>query len=140
MVNKSWIRPIVGAGILLLAGSGCGILETEEGEPKEVSFTLDQSDTPSLETSISLNFLVSENNTLSFEDLTVDTVSVPFQQVYDISYLKRFYVVVTNIEPEVANFRMKVSVDGRKWYNEDKTLESGEIAHFVYRYQAPTIY
>ena len=140
MANKSWIRPIVGAGVLLLAGSGCGILETEEGEPKEVSFTLDQSDTPSLETSISLNFLVSENNSLSFEDLTVDTVSAPFHQVYDISRLLRFYVVVTNIEPEVANFHMKVSIDGKKWYDEDKTLESGETAQFVYRFQAPVIY
>jgi hypothetical protein len=140
MVNKSWIRVMSGALALLLMVSGCGILETEEGEPKEVVFILDQSDTPSLETSIALNFLVSGSNSISFEDLTVDTVSVPFQQVYDISRLLRFYVLVTNIEPEVANFHMKVSIDGKKWYDEDKTLASGETAQFVYRYHSPVIY
>lgn len=140
MVNKRWFRPSVGGFVLLLVASGCGIFETEQGEPEEVTFILDQSDAPTLETSISLNFLVSENNSLSFEDLTVDTVSVPFQQTYDISRLLRFYVLVTNVEPEVANFHMRVSIDQKKWYDEDKSLEPGETAQFVYRFQAPVIY
>ncbi len=140
MVNKNRIRAMTRALALLLMVSGCGILDTEEGEPRAVEFVLDKSSTPSLETSISLNFLVSGGNTLSFEDLTVDTVAVPFQQTYDISRLLRFYVLVTNIEPEVATFHMKVSIDGRSWYDENKTLASGETAQFVYRFQAPVIY
>ncbi len=140
MMKKAWTTRFVGASVLLLMVSGCGIFDTVSGEPERARLTVDQSDTPSVELSISLNFLVTEGNNISFQELNVDTVSVPFNQEYDIRNHLRFYVQATNVETEDITFRMKVMIDAKTFYNEQKTLEPGETAQFLYRYQAPNIY
>jgi len=140
MTKKAWTTRFVGASVLLLMVSGCGIFDTVSREPERARLTVDQSDTPSLELSTSLNFLVTEGNNISFEELNVDTVSVPFNQEYDIRNHLRFYVQATNVQTEDISFRMKVVIDAKTFYNEQKTLEPGETAQFLYRYQAPNIY
>jgi hypothetical protein len=140
MVRKFWPGSIGGALVLLLTVGGCGILETESGRPDRARLTLDDASTTSLEVQTSLNFLVTEGNTINFEDLNVDTVAVPFDQTYDIGQYARFYVLVTNVEDGTVSFRMKVSIDGENWYNEQKTLEPEETANFVYRYREPILY
>lgn len=131
---------IVGASVLLLMLSGCDILTTDSGRPDKARLILDQSDFPSLEISTSLNFIVTESQALNFQDLTVDTVSVPFDRIYDISNHIRFYVKATNIQPQTVSFRMRLTIDGESWLNEHRTLQPEETVEFVYRYQEPFIY
>jgi hypothetical protein len=140
MVRKLWPGSIGGGLVLLLTVGGCGILETDTGRPDRARLILDEASTTSLEVSTSLNFVVTEGNTINFEDLTVDTVAVPFDQTYEIGQYARFYVLVTNVEDETISFHMKVTIDGKSWYNEQKTLESGKTAQFVYRYREPILF
>lgn len=140
MIDKAWIARGAGASALFLFIAGCSAFESVSGEPERAYLTVDQSSSPTLELTTSLNFLVTQGNVLSFEDLSVDTVSVPFNQEYDIREHLRFYVLATNIEDQTISFRMRVRVDDRTWYNEEKSLEPGETAQFVYRYSAPPLY
>ena len=140
MVRKPLMGGIVGASVLLLVLSGCGIFTTDSGRPDKARLTLDQSDSPSLEISTSLNFIVTEGQTLNFQDFSVDTVSVPFDQTYEIAQYLRFYVKATNILSEPATFRMRLTIDGESWLNEQMALDPEETAEFVYRYQEPFLY
>lgn len=127
---------LLGVALGLFALSGCGSL-TESGSPSKARLEIEGSDPLPVELTISLNFLVNESQDLSFQDLTVDTVSMPYKKTYDIEDFRRFYVMATNIQDQVQEFRMKVSIDGDSWYNEAKSLEPGETAQFVYRYTEP---
>jgi hypothetical protein len=130
------------AGALGLLGMlmACGILDTEERRPEKARVILDESNAEVIELQISRNFFVSENRTLSFQDLNTDTISLPMDQVYDIRQHARLYVRVTNILDVPISVHIKITIDGKNWYNETKPLDPEEDAQFVYRYQEPSIY
>jgi hypothetical protein len=136
LIGGSGAGRLLGIALGFLALSGCDSL-TSSGGPEKARLVLDGSDPSPVEVTTSLNFLVSESQELSFQDLTVDTVAIPFQQTYDIEDFKRFYVLATNIQDQDQQFRMRVTIDGESWYNETKVLEPGETAQFVYRYTEP---
>lgn len=127
---------LLGVALGLLVFNGCDSL-TDSGAPSKARLEIEGSDPFPVELTTSLNFLVSESQDLTFQDLTVDTVSIPYKKTYDIEDFRRFYVMATNIQDQAQSFRMKVSIDGESWYNEEKTLEPGETAQFVYRYTEP---
>jgi hypothetical protein len=125
---------------VLLFSVGCGILTTEAGRPESARVVLSQADGLPLRLDTSLNFIVTQSQELNFQELSVDTVTVPFEKDYDIRQYLRFYVRATNIQPETVTVRMRVNIDGESWYNEMKTLATDETAQFVYRYREPAIF
>lgn len=140
MTWKRGIGGLLGVGLTLVLLQGCDSLTGTDTPTRARLVLSDQTGALPVELTTSLNFLVGEGGNLSFEDLTVDTVSVPFDETYNIEQHQRFYIMATNIQDETQSFRMKVTIDGRSWYDEVKTLAPEETAQFVYRYQDPRVF
>jgi hypothetical protein len=143
MRGKAWrsrIGRVFLAGLAMAVLLGCDSL-TSSKLPSEARLMLsDQSGTLPVEISTSRNFLVTEGGNISFEEFIVDTVSIPFDQTYNIEDHLRFYVMATNVQDETQSFRMKVTIGENNKYNEIKTLAPGETAQFIYRYQDPRVF
>ena len=140
MSKKNRLVGLLGVSVLTFALVGCGIFETVRKEPKQATLMIDQITGPSVEVTTSIDFLVTSGNRINFEQVTVDTISTDIDRQYDIRDNLRFYVLATNVLEEAISFRMRVWIDDKSWYNEEKTLTEGETAQFVYRYSSPTLY
>jgi hypothetical protein len=130
----------LGASALVLLLTGCGIFESVKKEPKQASLSIDQINGPSVEVTTSIDFLVTQGNRINFEEISVDTISAELNRDYDIRDNLRFYVLATNVLEQTVSFRMRVWIDDKSWYNEEKTLAEGETAQFIYRYSSPVLY
>jgi hypothetical protein len=140
MWKKNRVVQLLVASVLLFVLAGCGIFESVRRDPKQAQLSIDQLDGPSVEVTTSVDFLVTQGNRISFEDMTVETITADINRTYDIRERLRFYVLAENVLEETVTFRMRVWIDDKSWYNEVKTLTEGETAQFIYRYSEPALY
>lgn len=77
--------------------------------------------------------------TLQLIEPAVDTVAPPFARTYPLGAPARFYVQTRNLHPSPAVVRLRVRIDERTWYDEERLLAPGEMLEFLYRYDEPGI-
>jgi hypothetical protein len=135
--RASWLVAGV-AGVVLLLGTVACSSVTDLRRPKTARVILSGPPSTTLQLTTTANFLVTEGSVQLIGPST-DTVTVPFDQVYPLGSPARFYVQATNLASQAVTITMKVFIDERTWYNEQKSLAPDESVELIYRYDEPAI-
>lgn len=134
-------------GIALLHVGACDAL-TGPGEPEEVRVTIESSDTRTIALVTSMQFVMVRDPDCPGCERQVQLVSadtsisaLPFDRTYRFNSRQQFFVEASPPPGDTANLSMRVTIDGRVWYDDARRLlpsgEGGkqETLQFVYNFR-----
>lgn len=144
---------IAAAGAAPVLGA-CDLLNTPGGEPEEVAIHIESSDVSDVNVVTSMNFLVIPNSECpeecpeNIELVQADTANpaVPFDEAYRFTDRLQFFVEAFPSGDQPVTLSMRVTIDGRVWYDDFRTLappdggSDRETLRFVYRYREGGVY
>lgn len=138
---------LVAGGMLPLVGA-CDLLNAPGGEPERVTVVLESSDVSDVGMVTSMDFLMvpdpecPEDCPETIELVRADTTNpaLPFNRTYEFSSQLQFFVEAFPATDQEVTLTMRVTIDGRVWYDNFRTLNppgddgEPETIRFVYRY------
>ncbi len=137
--NASLVALVV---VTLLSAPACDVLTgSAEREEAEVEITALASAQAVTMVTSTLFSVVSGGDVVLLEADT-QVVALPFLRTFRLDGGNRFFVSVGPSEPgDTASVHMAVDIDGRSWFDEERTLGVDSIGTmtFVYRFSQPVL-
>ncbi len=144
-ISWGWMggrRTLLGsaAAMTVLAGAACDSLtHSAEREVAEVSIDALAS-ASSVRMITSTVFSVVEAGDVVLIEADTQVVSLPLLRQFTLEELNRFYISIAAVAAgDTASVRMQVKIDGKSWFDEQRTLsaDSTGVMTFVYRFSQP---
>lgn len=127
---------LVASLCILASGTACELFE--DPTPNEVRVVIDGDAGATVRVVKSTAFVAGVNNlgVTRVEIIVSDTAAatLPFQGTYGISGDYQFFVEVSRMDADIANFRMRVYVDQDKEFDHGGILIPGGPYRFLYQF------
>lgn len=124
--------------IAVMVAAACGLIEPQSDPAEQVMVTVRGTSPVPLELITSSDFVLifnGETGITRSDLIDSDTVSVtlPFDQVYDVSSLERFLVRLTNADSAVASVQLQVFLDGLLEYDQQADVAEGGSLEYSFQ-------